>query len=196
GGGVGGGGRGVWCQGGECLPRPPPARSARVGGSARGGRRAPRARRRDRGVAGLEREASRGARSPGASLRGAAGGAGARPLPRHALRGDRRDSRDLRRGRQDTHFPGRRDSEGPLRGKRRHMTCRDVTNRATERLTGEAGESARRELSAHLNSCEACRTDMSRLEDLWTVLGTDPDATVTPEFRRETLALLEEEMLR
>jgi hypothetical protein len=37
---------------------------------------------------------------------------------------------------------------------------------------------------------------MARLEDLWTVLGTDPEATVTPEFRQRTLALLEEETLR
>ncbi|MFY9552496.1 MAG: HEAT repeat domain-containing protein, partial [Thermoanaerobaculia bacterium] len=37
---------------------------------------------------------------------------------------------------------------------------------------------------------------MSRLEELWTVLGTDPDATLTAEFRRQTLALLEEETLR
>jgi hypothetical protein len=76
------------------------------------------------------------------------------------------------------------------------MDCRDVTTIAIERLTGEAGESARRELSAHLNSCESCRNEMTRLEDLWTVLGTDPDAPVTPEFRRQTLALLEEETLR
>jgi len=76
------------------------------------------------------------------------------------------------------------------------MDCRDVTNIGIERLTGEAGESARRELSAHLNSCEACRNEMARLEDLWTVLGTDPDAPVTSDFRKQTLALLEEETLR
>jgi HEAT repeats/Putative zinc-finger len=76
------------------------------------------------------------------------------------------------------------------------MDCRDVTSLAIDRLAGEAGEAARRELSAHLNACEACRAEMSRLEELWTVLGTDPDASVSPEFRRETLALLEEEALR
>jgi hypothetical protein len=37
---------------------------------------------------------------------------------------------------------------------------------------------------------------MARLEDAWTVLGVDPDAAVTPDFRRRTLALLEEEMMR
>ena len=41
-----------------------------------------------------------------------------RPLPRHALRRDRRDPRDLGRRRQDPHLPGRRNPEGPfLRGR-------------------------------------------------------------------------------
>jgi hypothetical protein len=76
------------------------------------------------------------------------------------------------------------------------MDCRDVTTIALDRLAGEADETARRELSAHLAGCEACRREMSRLEDLWTVLGTDEDAEVTPEFRRRALDLIEEETLR
>ncbi len=76
------------------------------------------------------------------------------------------------------------------------MDCRDVTTLGIERLTGEAGEPARRELSAHLNACENCRREMARLEDVWTTLGLDPDAQVSPEFRRRTLGLLEEEMMR
>ncbi len=76
------------------------------------------------------------------------------------------------------------------------MDCRDVTNLAIDRLAGEAGEASRRELSAHLATCEPCRAEMARLEDAWRVLGLDPDAAVTPEFRRRTLGLLEEEMMR
>lgn len=76
------------------------------------------------------------------------------------------------------------------------MDCRDVTTLAIDRLAGEAGEASRRELSAHLALCEPCRAEMARLEDAWTVLGVDPDAAVTPEFRRRTLGLLEEEMMR
>lgn len=76
------------------------------------------------------------------------------------------------------------------------MDCRDVTALGIERLTGEAPEAARRELSAHLAGCESCRREMARLEDAWTTLGVDPDAEVTPEFRRRTLGLLEEEMIR
>jgi hypothetical protein len=76
------------------------------------------------------------------------------------------------------------------------MDCRDVTSIALDRLAGEADEASRRELSAHLAGCDACRREMARLEDLWTILGTDPEATVTPEFRQRTLALLEEETLR
>jgi hypothetical protein len=76
------------------------------------------------------------------------------------------------------------------------MDCRDLTALATDRLAGEAGEAARRELSSHLAGCEACRTEMARLEGVWATLGEDADAAVTPDFRRRTLALLEEEMMR
>jgi hypothetical protein len=76
------------------------------------------------------------------------------------------------------------------------MDCRDVTQLAVERLTGEAGAEARAELAAHLAGCERCREEMNALEGVWAKLGTDRDASVRPEFRRTTLALLEEEMLR
>jgi len=76
------------------------------------------------------------------------------------------------------------------------MDCRDVTTLGIERLTGEAPEADRRELAAHLAGCESCRREMARLEDAWTTLGLDPDAEVTADFRRRTLALLEEEMIR
>jgi anti-sigma factor RsiW len=76
------------------------------------------------------------------------------------------------------------------------MDCRDVTKIALDRLAGEADETARRELAAHLAGCEACRREMARLEDLWTVLGTDEAAEITPEFRQRSLELLEEETLR
>jgi hypothetical protein len=76
------------------------------------------------------------------------------------------------------------------------MDCRDVTKIALDRLAGEADETARRELAAHLAGCEACRHEMARLEDLWTVLGTDEAAEVTPEFRKRSLELLEEQTLR
>jgi hypothetical protein len=76
------------------------------------------------------------------------------------------------------------------------MDCRDVSLLAVDRLAGEAPEASRRELAAHLAGCENCRREMARLEDVWTTLGLDPDASVTPEFRRRTLGLLEEEMIR
>lgn len=76
------------------------------------------------------------------------------------------------------------------------MDCRDVKTIALDRLAGEADEASRRELSAHLAGCEACRREMARLEDLWTVLGTDEDAKITPEFRKRSLELIEEETLR
>jgi hypothetical protein len=76
------------------------------------------------------------------------------------------------------------------------MDCRDVTALAIERLAGEAAEDARRRLADHLARCESCRLEIGRLEELWATLLLDPDAAVTADFRRRTLALLEEEMLR
>jgi hypothetical protein len=76
------------------------------------------------------------------------------------------------------------------------MDCRDVNEKAIERLAGEAGEATRRELSAHLAGCESCRRETSRLEDVWTTLGVDPDAEITAEFRSRTLGLIEEQMIR
>jgi len=76
------------------------------------------------------------------------------------------------------------------------MDCRDVTAHAIDQLAGEALEAMRRELSAHLAGCENCRRETARLEDVWTTLGMDPDAEVTPDFRRRTLGLLEEQTIR
>jgi hypothetical protein len=76
------------------------------------------------------------------------------------------------------------------------MDCRDVTRIALDRLAGEADEASRRELAGHLAGCSRCRDEMARLEEVWTVLGTDESAEVTPEFRKRSLELLEEETLR
>ena len=76
------------------------------------------------------------------------------------------------------------------------MDCRDVNEKAIERLAGEASEATRRDLSAHLAGCENCRRETSRLEDVWTTLGVDPDAEITADFRSRTLGLIEEQMIR
>ena len=76
------------------------------------------------------------------------------------------------------------------------MECRELTASAVEQLLGGSDEAASRELARHLESCAACRAEIDRIEHAWQALGEDPDATVTPEFRDRTLALLEDEMLR
>jgi HEAT repeats len=76
------------------------------------------------------------------------------------------------------------------------MECRELSATAVEELTGGLDETARKELTRHLEACAACRTEMGRTEQAWRALGEDPDAAVTPEFRDRTLALLEDEMLR
>jgi hypothetical protein len=76
------------------------------------------------------------------------------------------------------------------------MDCRDLTTLAIERLTGEADEASRKALAEHLARCENCRHEAEKLERVWATLGGDADADVSPEFRRRTLALLEDEMRR
>ena len=76
------------------------------------------------------------------------------------------------------------------------MECRELNALAVEQLLDEIDDATRRDLAAHLETCPACRAEMARTERTWQVLGEDPDAPVTPEFRDRTLALLEDEMLR
>jgi HEAT repeat protein len=76
------------------------------------------------------------------------------------------------------------------------MECRELTERAVGLLTGELGEPDRRDLEEHRAACAACREELGRIEEAWVGLGVDPDAEVTPELRRRTLALMEDEMMR
>lgn len=76
------------------------------------------------------------------------------------------------------------------------MECRELTALAMDGLLGESEESLRREVAGHLETCRTCREEVARIEQAWASLGEDPDVPVTPEFRRRSLELLEEEMLR
>ncbi len=76
------------------------------------------------------------------------------------------------------------------------MECRDLTAMAVNGLLGQTDETRRRELASHLAECPVCRAEMAKIERTWAALGEDPDVTVRPDFRRRTLALLEEEMIR
>jgi hypothetical protein len=76
------------------------------------------------------------------------------------------------------------------------MECRELTSLVMDGLLEETGETVRTELAEHLETCAACREEKARLEQAWAALGQDPDAPLTPEFRRKTLELLEEEMVR
>jgi hypothetical protein len=76
------------------------------------------------------------------------------------------------------------------------MECRELTEQAIDRLTGQISESRRGDLEAHLEACADCRAELARIEDSWQTLGVDPDAEMTEEFRLGTRALLEDEMTR
>lgn len=76
------------------------------------------------------------------------------------------------------------------------MECRDVLEAATARCAGALSPDRETELERHLADCEACRREAAALESAWRRLGEDADAPLTPEFRRETLALIEAQTLR
>ena len=76
------------------------------------------------------------------------------------------------------------------------MECSELTERVVDRLTEQAGEASLRELEDHLAACVACREEALLCERAWSGLEGDPEAAPTPEFRRRTLGLIEDEMLR
>lgn len=76
------------------------------------------------------------------------------------------------------------------------MECRELTDRAINRLMGEADASEREDLERHLAGCARCAAGLAGIEETWEALGTDRDASVTPEFRARTLALLADEVDR
>ncbi|HKF45664.1 MAG TPA: HEAT repeat domain-containing protein [Thermoanaerobaculia bacterium] len=76
------------------------------------------------------------------------------------------------------------------------MECSELTALVVGDLTGETNEEARERLSRHLSSCAQCREEKTRIESAWRLLGQDADAPVTSDFRRASLALIEDEMIR
>lgn len=76
------------------------------------------------------------------------------------------------------------------------MECRELTDRALNRLLGEADAAERVDFERHLAGCARCSAALAGIEETWQALGADPEASVTPEFRSRTLALLHDEMDR
>lgn len=76
------------------------------------------------------------------------------------------------------------------------MECRELTDRALNRLLGEADAAERQDFERHLAACARCTAALRHIEETWEALGADRDATVTPEFRSRTLALLHDEIDR
>jgi hypothetical protein len=76
------------------------------------------------------------------------------------------------------------------------MECRELTALALDGKLADSPEPVREEVARHVAECADCRANLARVEETWSILGEDPDAAVTPDFRRRTLALIEDEMLR
>jgi HEAT repeat protein len=76
------------------------------------------------------------------------------------------------------------------------MECSQLTERAVERLTGQASAEEARELARHLEACALCRSENTALERAWEFLGEDTGLEASPEFLDRSRELLEEEILR
>jgi hypothetical protein len=76
------------------------------------------------------------------------------------------------------------------------MECSELTEKAVNHLLGELEETDRTLMEEHLAGCAACRQEVAQIETAWQRLGEDPDASVSAEFRRRSLQLIEDEMLR
>lgn len=76
------------------------------------------------------------------------------------------------------------------------MECRELTDRALNRLLGEADAAEREDFERHLAGCTRCTAGLAGIEETWEALGADGDVSVTPEFRARTLALLHDEVDR
>jgi hypothetical protein len=76
------------------------------------------------------------------------------------------------------------------------MECRELNERLVDRLTGQIRPEAEEELALHLAACAGCAAQAPALERAWEFLGEDSGLDATPEFRRRSRLLIEEEMLR
>lgn len=76
------------------------------------------------------------------------------------------------------------------------MECRELIGLVLDGKLDDSPEPVRDDVAVHVAECAGCRAELARIEETWSRLGEDPDAAVTPDFRRRTLALIEDEMLR
>ncbi len=76
------------------------------------------------------------------------------------------------------------------------MECRELAERAVDRLTGEISPDAERALREHLAACASCAREAETVSRAWAFLGEDPDPKPSAEFLRRGRELVGEEMLR
>ena len=76
------------------------------------------------------------------------------------------------------------------------MECRELAERAIDRLTGQISPQAEEELAGHLSGCAECAREFESVKGAWEFLGQDRDAEATSQFLERGRALIEEEMLR
>ncbi len=76
------------------------------------------------------------------------------------------------------------------------MECGELRALLLDDAIGQSEDRLPEDAHRHLADCSSCREELAALERTWAVLGEDPDAELTREFRDRSLALLEDEMIR
>ncbi len=76
------------------------------------------------------------------------------------------------------------------------MECRELIALAIDGKLSDQSLPIRDEVAEHAAACASCREELAAFDAMWASLGEDPDAVVTPDLRRRTEALMEDEMLR
>jgi len=72
------------------------------------------------------------------------------------------------------------------------MSCEKTQERFADYLTGDLGETGRREVQEHILACAACRQDLEDLTVVWAKLGVLPDEQPGGGLRHRFYTMLEE----
>ena len=70
------------------------------------------------------------------------------------------------------------------------MTCEEAKNRMTDYWSRTLGEADKQEFSAHLAACEACRSEVSRVDALWRSLDLLPVEEPSGQMRERFYEML------
>ena len=67
------------------------------------------------------------------------------------------------------------------------LSCRELVELVTDYLDGELDPDSRARFEAHLNDCDGCAAYLEQIRSTVRMLGTAPEAALTPEMRDRLL---------